>query len=124
MEDGTGAAVVETAGMRVLLDLDSCLKSGFGRDPAPGLEAFLNSRGESAHDPLFNRELDYLEGILEEGEEVAVMGLCRLEPSRDASTVQSGYRGGGLQVRLVASRKTELLVTDQSSLLDATSQAK
>jgi hypothetical protein len=77
VRDHTGAADVDTANARAVLDKDRNRSSGFLNDASPDLEAFLNSHGKSSTGWVFNKTLRYHEGIIEPGERITVVGHCR-----------------------------------------------
>ena len=87
-------ALVRPLHVHPLLVQDGRFSSGFLNDAMPHLDAFLAQRGYSSEGLLFNKTMEYREGIVEQGELVAVMGLGHHE--HDASQQAQpgpGYRG-------------------------------
>jgi hypothetical protein len=84
LDDGSGTAEVQTDHVDVAVDKDAHYRSGFLNDASEQLDTFLQSRGhESAGWLGFNKTLKYAEGILEEGETVAVLGRVVREKDPD-----------------------------------------
>lgn len=84
-EEKSGTFLIRDGRYRAKINFDSLLKtylvqdkeysSGLGNDATATLENFLNSHGEKSENILgFNKSIRYKEGILEEGEMVAVTG--------------------------------------------------
>ncbi len=75
VEDETGRAAVETAGARIAVVKDAKARSGLFNSASPELQALLEARGHSSKGLLgFNKAMRYSEGVIEEGELVAVYG--------------------------------------------------
>lgn len=112
-------ALVDLAFAEVELVMDARFSSGTFNDPTPRLEAFLYSHGESSQGWVFNKALRYREGVLEQGERIAVLGRVVVEPDPDpaAAGQQGGYRAMATRLRLVAPEEHALLVTDDPALL-------
>jgi hypothetical protein len=109
IEDETGRALVELgddSGLAIVIDFQ--YSSDFLRDPAPHLEAFVRRRRRSSRGILFNKSLRYREGVLREGETVAVLGVLARETDPDPSATQ-GYREKGKR----APSGGRLLMSDQ-----------
>jgi hypothetical protein len=116
------------AGERVLVDLafaevelvmDGHFSSGFLDDPSPHLDLYLHSHGHASQGAFFNKSLRYREGVLEQGEQIAVLGRCVVEPDPDptGANQQAGYRGMATRRRIVPPEEHALLVTDDPALL-------
>ncbi|HEX2573970.1 MAG TPA: DUF3592 domain-containing protein [Polyangia bacterium] len=116
VEDGSGKALVRLAGRgaQLLIMEDVHRRSGIFKDPTPELEALLARHGESSRGGLgiFNRALKYMEGVLEQGERVAVMGVAHLEPDPDPNAAH-GYRESASRLVLVPPGGGDLIVTDE-----------
>lgn len=112
-------ALVDLGLADVELVMDARYDSGFLNDPSPRLEAFLADHGYSGEGWVFNKTLRYHEGVLEQGERIAVLGRCVREPDPDprASAADRGYRDAPTRLRLVSPAEHELLVTDDPKLL-------
>lgn len=117
LEDRTGRALVQLELPSLLLTMDAHFRSGFLDDAAPALEAFLAQHGRSSRGLVFNKTLRYREGVLEEGEEVAVFGLCRWEPDPEPGAGGGGYRETPMRLRVVAPPKTPMVVSDEQQTL-------
>lgn len=119
LEDDTGRAVVDAVSPKFLIVLDAHLRSGLWEEPLGRARSFLEARGESTKGLFFNRELRYREGVLEEGEEVSVLGVGRWEPDPEPGSAGArGYRGQALRLRVREAPDGRLLITDDPSLLD------
>jgi hypothetical protein len=80
VEDASGRAVVDTTGAQVAVVKDASARSGTFNSATPELEALLARHGHSSTGFLgFNKTIRYQEGVIEEGEMVAVCGLGRIE---------------------------------------------
>lgn len=112
-------ALVDLGRADVELVMDARYDSGFLNDPSPRLEAFLADHGYSGEGWVFNKTLRYHEGVLEQGERIAVLGRCVREPDPDprASAADRGYREAPTRLRLVSPADHALLVTDDPKLL-------
>ena len=75
LQDGNYFAMIETDIVKSYVNEDRKYSSGFGKDASPGLEKFLNERGNKSTGFFGgNRSLRYFEGIVEKGEQVSVAG--------------------------------------------------
>jgi hypothetical protein len=105
VEDSTGRAIVETSSLEVAVVLDHHARSGAFEDAAEVLESFLRRHGlESTGVFGWNRALRYEEGVLEPGEEVAVLGRARWEDDPELGAVDAprgAYREIARKRRLV-----------------------
>lgn len=118
IDDGTGQALVELVCPQVVLTMDNHFSSGFLSDAGPELEAFLARHGEASQGWVFNKTLRYREGMLEEGERVTVLGLCRWEPDPDpAAASGAGFRQQAMRLRVVCPAGGELLLSDDPSVV-------
>lgn len=105
LRDDTGHARICPAAPDVAIVQDRHYESGTFLDATPALEAFLAEHGRRSTGLLgFNKAMRYLEGVLEEGELVAVVGQGRWEADPDAETTAgaaTGYRERAFARRLV-----------------------
>lgn len=77
IRDGDDYAIVDTRKVKAYLVQDKQYASGFGNDAPLHLQKYLQTHGHSSEGILgFNKTLRYKEGILEEGEIIAVLGNC------------------------------------------------
>jgi hypothetical protein len=90
LRDATGTARVECQFTTLLIQKDGNFRSGTFNDASPELEAFLEQHGQKSTSLGLNRSLRYREGVLEEGEQVAVLGKVRREA--DPASETGGYR--------------------------------
>ena len=76
IRDGNSYALIETNMIKSLLMYDKKYKSGFLNDATPELEKYLSKYGFKSTSSFLgiNNTLRYKEGILEEGEMIAVVG--------------------------------------------------
>ncbi|MEZ4340406.1 MAG: hypothetical protein R3B82_27615 [Sandaracinaceae bacterium] len=93
--DATGAARVDTRVVTPELDRDRRFVSGILKEPPPELKAFLASRGHETTGLVFNKTLRYYEGVVEVGEEVAVVGKVTMEDVPDEASKGESYRDAG-----------------------------
>ncbi|MCK5796066.1 MAG: hypothetical protein KAI47_02730 [Deltaproteobacteria bacterium] len=111
-------ALVDLASADVELVMDGSWASGFHNDATPTLERFLARHGERSEGILFNKGLRYREGVLEEGERVAVLGRCirELDPDPRAAGADGGYRSRPTRLHIIAPVKHPIIVTDDAKL--------
>lgn len=84
--DGEAMALIDGNKIKCVIDFDRNYSSGTFNDATTDLENFLRSRGHSSENFLgLNKALRYKEGVLEEGEEVVVLGQGQWQ---DASEYQ------------------------------------
>ncbi len=109
--DHSGTAGVELTDSKVLLTQDAAERSGTFNEATPELEAILNQYGHSGKGFFFNKNLRYTEGVLEEGEMVAVAGMVRVEEALDPSS-------GLMRKRPVfaSDESVKLVITDNPKL--------
>jgi len=113
IEDDTGRALVEVEAPRLLLTRDKRFQSGPLNKATPRLERLLQAYGETSEGRIFSKRLCYYEGALEQGEQVAVFGLCRWEPDLDPRAERRSYRGAPSRLRFSAPPGGELLISDE-----------
>lgn len=121
LDEGSAVARVEVGRSghhaQLALGFDHHTRAGLMTDASEELRAFLQSRGFEATGMLgFNRSFRYSEGVIEEGERIAVLGVGRWEvdPSVQPS---GGYREAGRRL-IVGAPPGELLHV--SDLADTT----
>jgi hypothetical protein len=111
LDDGTGRALVKARSPMMALSRDANFHSGAREAPTPRLEAFLASHGWASANTIGTRhELLYHEGVLEEGEQVAVLGSARLEADPDAEA--GSYRCASLRVVIDEPDEDPLMLSD------------
>jgi hypothetical protein len=116
VEDGTGRAVIDPVMLRAAVVEDDEKRSGFLSDATPGMEAFLVRHGRDPIGALgFNRTISYKEGVFEEGETVAVVGLATFEREPDEAAATSSYRDLRKRLRLTAPVGGNILISDHPS---------
>jgi hypothetical protein len=75
IRDGDTYAFINDTNLSTYIVQDREYSSGFLNDATPALEEYLNTHGYKSENILgLNNTLRYKEGILEEGEEIAVLG--------------------------------------------------
>lgn len=78
IEDASQASVaVNLMGSDLILKPDSHARSGFMKDAGPELEATLAEYGRSSQGLIFNKTMRYSETILEQGDELYVLGTAQ-----------------------------------------------
>jgi len=116
LEDGSGTALVTLTLPQLVIKMDQHFRSGTFNDATPELEAFLARHGESSTGWVFNKTLRYKEGLFEEGETVAVLGLCRREPDPEVrSSGAGGYRERAMRLCVVEPPEGEMVLSDEVS---------
>ncbi|MGK3984464.1 hypothetical protein WME99_15570 [Sorangium sp. So ce136] len=106
--DATGLAIVDTASISLLLEPDVTETLGFSRRPPLSLLHFLRSRGKEGRRVAIDWRLSWQEGILAEGQRVAVLGRGRREVDPDSP--QGGYRNAATRLVMESERDGEELV--------------
>jgi len=92
--------------------------SGTFDDATPAEEAFLNKHARESKNWIFNKRIRYREGVLEAGEEVAVMGYGSKEPDPEG-TAGAGYRDmPSMRLRISGSANFPPLISDDISTLN------
>lgn len=121
LRDGDAKALVKTTLVSAVLEKDGRYASGFMRDATPELEAFLTERGYSSKGWIFNKNMQYHEGIVEPGELVAAVGVGRWERDPDESPAAGGYRDVVQPRRLVLDSPEDgpLLLSDRADATGA-----
>lgn len=109
--DDTGKALVKMSGARIAVTKDRHFNAGYLKETYPGMEEVLKKHGYTARG-LFGikKALRYKEGILEEGEEVAVRGVGRWQD-------KPGGKGERLLI-FECTSETTLAVSDDEKLLN------
>ncbi|MBR8535498.1 hypothetical protein KDU71_08000 [Carboxylicivirga sediminis] len=75
IRDGADYACIGRGQLKSYIVQDRNFSSGFMNDASEQLEWYLNHKGYESENMLgFNKTLRYREGILEEGEEIAILG--------------------------------------------------
>ena len=104
-------ALVKKDFLHGVLERDASYSSGFLNDPSPKLLKYLRQYGVESTNVLgFNKTFRYKEGILELGEEIAIMGQASWE---DPDPNTGGYKrlvftGNGASPVYVSDYKTTL----------------
>jgi hypothetical protein len=109
LEGDQGAALVRTTVLEGAVLRDHRRSSGFLNDASPSLDALLARHGRSSTG-LFgmNRSLRYREGVLEPGEEVAVVGLATWVSDPEPGRPVTGAIGGGQYRESARPRRLEI----------------
>jgi len=75
IKDGIRYAIINDNKLKSYIVQDAKFSSGFWNDAGENLEKYLKSKGEESEGFFgFNKTLRFKEGILEKGEEIAVLG--------------------------------------------------
>lgn len=117
LDDGTGRARVEMVAVEAAVEKDGHWSSGTLNDATPVLEGFLQRHGFGSVGWLFNKTLRYREGVLEPGEEVAVLGWADHEIDPEPTTSGAGYRDAPTRVVVRSSVDVPLRVSDDPKTL-------
>jgi hypothetical protein len=116
IDDGTGRARIEMVAVQAAITKDGHWSSGTFNDATPQLEEFLARHGQRSEGWLFNRTMRYREGVIEVGEEVAVVGFAELEIDPEPSTSGAGYRDAPMRP-VVRGQLEGLYVSDDPTTL-------
>lgn len=116
LDDAGGRAIVDPRAAQLVVVLDTTTRSGTFDDATPIEEALLARLGEASRGVVFNHTVRYREGVLEAGEQIAVVGRCQREVDPDSP-------GGGFRdvvatrVQVGATETGDLLITDDPTAL-------
>ncbi len=124
--DETGEALVRMSGAQVAVTKDTHYRSGTFNDATPLLESFLAKHRHQSTGVFFNKNLRYKEGVLEEGEEVAICGMGRWENYPDPSTpsTASGSHDERSKLLIISnSKQVPLYVSDDYKILEKRNRA-
>jgi hypothetical protein len=84
IHDGNSYAVIASTMVKSYLVPDKNYSSGFLKNPTDRIERYLKKHGHETTGALgFNLEIQYKEGILEEGELIVVLGKGTWKPARE-----------------------------------------
>jgi hypothetical protein len=92
LEDDTGCALVQVAHATTDIERDVQLSSGNYQPATEQQHAFLARHGESTEALVMNKVLRYWEGVIVDGERIAVRGYGSWEPDPDPADAPEGYR--------------------------------
>lgn len=112
LEDASGRALIRLQAAEVVVVKDEHSKSGTFDKPTPQEQAFLDKHNVEGEAWGFNKILRYREGVLEEGEIVAVMGLGAWEADPNPGAVPGDYRGTARRLIMRTEGGTPLYVSD------------
>lgn len=114
LRDATGRALIHAAGAEVAVIKDNHSRSGTFDDATPAEEAFLQRHNRQSKGWFFNKSLRYKEGVLEQGETVAVFGggTWRINPDPAAG---GSYREMAKELVVRAGPSAPLLISDDPS---------
>ena len=115
IDDGTGRAIVDPGAAQLLVEMDATTKSGAFDDATPIEADFLRRHGMASTGWFFNKTLRYVEGVIEPGERVAVLGQAVREPDPDAAGQVTGYRDAlPTRPRIGGTPAQPILVSDRA----------
>ena len=116
IDDGTGRAVIDPDLARVTLHKDATNRGQQLVSPTEREQAFI-SRYMPAEDAWMARRLySWCEGILEEGERIAVCGVVIREADPNPNAVRD-YREPALRIRIGGSRSPPVAISDEADVL-------
>ena len=116
--DDTGTALIDASTSLVAIRVDRNTVSGAFDRPTPSEQRFLQRHGQASNEWFGGRSLRYEEGILEEGERVAVYGRGTWEPDPDAVAQTRGYRDGPpMRLHFRGTPQAPLLISDEDPAL-------
>ena len=92
IKDGNEYAYIDRGNIKSYIMLDRNYTSGLSKDAHPVLEAYLNSHGYDTKGVFgLNNTFRYKEGILENGESIAVLGKGKWKDAKEAG-LPSDYK--------------------------------
>ncbi|MCB0755935.1 MAG: hypothetical protein H6603_06595 [Flavobacteriales bacterium] len=84
IQDGEHYAIIDAYHVQSNIMIDANYSSGTFNDATPMLEDFLRQHGHESEGFLgFNKSMNYEEGILEPGEEIAVLGVGQWKSAQE-----------------------------------------
>lgn len=116
IEDGSGRAIVRSAGMRGLHVKYAERESGYLNDATPDLEAFLTRHGDRSPVRILSKTLRFKAGVFASGETVCVLGSVRWEQDPDPTQAGSGDRESPKRLVIEARPDCPLLVSHDPNL--------
>ncbi len=117
VEDETGRALVKAGGAKLLLIRDEHIRSGFLTDAPIHAEALLLDNGMKSENFLgMNKAMTFAEGVLEPGEEVAILGVGTWEMDPDP-TRSEGYRDRAKRLVIDMADDGTMIISDDPSTL-------
>ncbi len=120
VDDGTGHAVVDPLMLRAAVVHDNRANSGFLREPDARMETFLSKHGQVPTSAFgFNKRMVYKEGVFEQGETIAIVGMGRFEDDPDETATTAGYRLRPKRLRIIAPQEGFILISDHPSVTGA-----
>lgn len=113
LEDGTGVArVVPMPPLDLAIEKDVHVRTGSFDEPEPHLVDYLHARGYATEGWFgINKKLRWREGVIEAGEEIAVLGACRRELDPDPRATQ-GYREKAKRLVVESPAGGKMLISD------------
>jgi hypothetical protein len=112
LEDDGGLARVRVQDCEVRIFQDAHFRTGLLNEATPELETFLAKHGRTSTSWSFTKSMRFREGVLEEGETVAVCGYGTREVDPDPRAATGGYRDNALRLVLSARSDQPLLISD------------
>jgi hypothetical protein len=118
IRDATGAVLVRPTASTLLLVKDYHELSSPRDEPSAALKEFLARHGRS--DAVVSDSWTrILEGVLEAGERVAVLGRVRMEPDPDVRAIGGSYRARAMRTVLAEPGASEpMLISDDPQAID------
>ncbi len=120
LEDDSGRALVRTWNSTIAVKMDKKDGSSVFHDVNEPMKALLLRHNKTSRGLFFNKDLRYQEGVLQENERVAVIGVVRFETSSDPAlcAIPGSYRELPRMVVLDAPENGPLLISDDSDVLN------
>lgn len=115
--DQSGEALVRMGNAEIVVVKDVHLRSGTFNDASEAMEALLARHHRSSQGVIFNRSLRYKEGVLEEGEEVAVLSRGMREPDPNPKASAGPYREMATRLVMVSGKEHPLYASDDPSVM-------
>jgi hypothetical protein len=116
LRDGSGDALVDTAGAEIVVDRSAGARIGPIGEDTPAARDWLKRRGLAETGLFIKRRYRYLESALTAEDAVAVVGMGVREPDPDPSMVASYRDGAPTVLHLSSSAAHRLFITDDPSL--------
>ena len=121
VEDRTGRAIVQVKGAKIAVHQDEHTETGYLDEPTAEARKLLFRHGQKAEGFIFSRKLRYEEGVIEEGELVAVRGRAVWEPDPNPDPEAfSSYRGQPKRLVMTKPAEGDLFISDDPELFKPT----
>jgi hypothetical protein len=119
VEEGERRVLVVPSCVRTWLVPQLAKNTGVLHEPPETLLQFLRLHGRSVRIEWGRQPLAYREGTIADGDTVAVIGVPRSEADPEAGRELMGYRMAPVRVRMLASKRQPVLVSNAEGALSS-----